>query len=449
MKQILELHIDKLSLGGAGLGFHDGKAIFVQGAVPGDIVNVQLTHERKDHAFGRIEELVQISFDRISSPCAAFSQNPPCGGCDWLMLSYARQTEYKAELLHELFARFIDPKRILPFVPSPVQTHYRNKVFMPVGTEPNGEKLCYGIYAPWSHEIVTHQSCPNHPAVFDQLAERIVELCQKAGVVAYNESTKHGTLRHLGFRSNRDGSELLVILVTKSAKLPFSGLLVKQITAEFPMVTGIIQNINRQPGNVILGSETKLLYGSAQLTDTLAGKKFNIDYRSFWQVNTATMELIIQNIRTQVQPDSIVLDAFCGIGAIGLSLVDSIKHLVLLEEQAEAITDAKRNAALNKYEQTSFYTGLFAELLPQVLQKHHPDTIIIDPPRSGIDPASIERIRDAGISRIIYLSCSPITLARDLKLLLADNKYRCLSLQGFDMFPHTWHIESLAVLERV
>jgi len=448
LKKINELRIEKLSLGGAGLGFHDGKAIFVPGAVPGDVLAVELTHERSNHAFGRIINISTPSPDRIASPCPAFAAQPPCGGCDWLTLPYTKQVEYKSELLRELFSTFLEPDQILPFTPSPLSRHYRNKVFMPVGTDAKTGELICGIYSPWSHEIVPHPTCLNHPEIFDRLAQALVDIFRKSGVTAYNESTHHGILRHIGFRCNRDASEVLVILVTKSAKLPFSGLLVKQITALFPTITGIIQNINRQPGNVILGEETKLLWGSDHLADTLAGVSFQVNYRSFWQINTATMEQIITCIRKQVNPDATVLDAFCGIGAIGLSLSDTISRLILLEEQKEAILDARNNARLNNMDNVSFHTGLFADLLPQVLATHKPDTLILDPPRSGIDPASLQHIREAGIDRIIYLSCSPITLARDLKLLLVDGAYRCRSLQGFDMFPNTWHIESLAIMEK-
>lgn len=448
MKQIKELRIEKLSLGGAGLGFDNGKAIFVPGAVPGDVAEVEITHERSNHAFARITGISTPSPDRIATSCPAFVSSPPCGGCDWLMLPYEKQVEYKSELLRELFSSFLEPDLILPFTPSPQARNYRNKVFMPVGTDAQTGSLMCGIYAPWSHEIVPHTSCLNHPEIFDRLALALVDILRKSGVSAYDERTHHGTLRHIGFRCNRDASEVLVILVTKSAKLPFSGLLAKQITAQFPMVTGIVQNINRQPGNVILGEETKLLWGSDQLSDALSGLSFRINYRSFWQVNTPTMELILARIRSQINPGATVLDAFCGIGAIGLSLCRDLTKLLLLEEQKSAIIDAETNAQSNGISNVNFFTGLFADLLPQVLAEHHPDILILDPPRSGIDPSSLQHIRMAGIQRIIYLSCSPITLARDLKLLMAEGDYRCLSLQGFDMFPNTWHIECLAVMDK-
>lgn len=448
MRKIDSLKIQKLSLGGSGLGFHEAKAIFVPYTVPGDRVEVLLTHERKDHAFGKVLSYLEHREDYLEPECKAFGGEKACGGCDWLMLPYARQVEYKAELISELFGTFLDKELIYSTVASPKPTHYRNKVFMPVSSGETKGTLQYGIYARWTHQLVPHQVCLNHPPLFDKLAERIIALCQKAGVTAYDEKKQQGTLRHIGLRCNQDQSEVLVVLVTHSAKLPFSGLLVKQLCADFPMIKGIIQNINRTPGNVILGSEHKLLFGRDYLQDTLSELCFQIGYQSFWQINTGTMELILDSIRSAIKRDSVVLDAFCGIGAIGLAMASRAKELILLEEQGEAIADAKINAILNGIENLSLVTGTFADTLPEVLATHAPQILIMDPPRSGIDPASLERIRHSGIKKVIYLSCSPITLARDLKLLLAEGSYKCLSLQSFDMFPNTWHIECLAILEK-
>lgn len=364
------------------------------------------------------------------------------------MLPYPKQVEYKAGLINELFGALIDVERIYPTVASPKEKHYRNKVFLPVSTNARTGKLQFGIYARWTHQIIPHQACQNHPPLFDSIAQKTIELCQKAGVSAYDEAKQQGTLRHIGLRCNNDQSEVLVVLVTHSARLPFSGLLAKQLTALFPVIKGIIQNVNRNAGNVILGSETKLLYGREYLSDKLSELDFQVGYKSFWQINTATMELILDSIRGAIKRDAVLLDAFCGIGAIGLAMASQVKELILLEEQEEAIEDAKINAELNGIKNLSYAQGSFQDMLPEVLTRHHPQVIIMDPPRSGIDPASLERIKQSGIAKIIYLSCSPITLVRDIKLLLAEDCYSCLSLQSFDMFPNTWHIECLAILEK-
>ncbi|MDD2228468.1 MAG: 23S rRNA (uracil(1939)-C(5))-methyltransferase RlmD [Candidatus Cloacimonetes bacterium] len=448
MKQLFELKIEKLAMGGFGIAFQDSKAIFVPYTAPGDIVDVYVSHERKDHSFAKVSRYISRGESYTEPGCNAFGGDKPCGGCDWLMLDYQAQIEQKNALINGLFSHFIDPSKIYPTIASPKPKHYRNKVFMPVGRDEN-RKLSYGIYARWSHRIVPHEACQNHPPVFDAIAQRIIQLCQKAKVDAYDESSHTGSLRHIGFRCSNDLSEILVVLVTRSAKLPFSGLLVKQLTDDFPAITGIVQNINREHGNIILGSEEKVLFGRDYIFDTLSNTKFRINYRSFWQINIGTMELIMDSIRSRMKPNANVLDAFCGIGAIGLSLAAEVKSLVLLEELPEAIEDAKQNAAMNGIKNISFITGMFEEELPELVEKNCPDTLIMDPPRSGATKESIQTIIQSGIKQIIYLSCSPMTLARDLKLLINSTKYELQSLQSFDMFPNTWHIECLAVLNRV
>lgn len=446
MKQIFGLTISKLALGGFGLGFSEGKAIFVPYAAPGDVVDVLITHQRKDHAFGKITGFSAQGHGKVEPGCEAFGGELPCGGCDWLMLSYETQLKAKQTLVTELFSPFVDKAVIHPTLASPNAKHYRNKVFMPVGKARESGKITYGIFSRWTHSIVPHTACQNHPPVFDSIAKAIMEFCEKAGVMPYNEAQHRGQLRHLGFRSSRDGKSILVILVTLSGKLPFSNLLVKKLSEQFPEIKGIVQNINRERGNVILGSETKLLYGVDHIFDTLSDLQFRISYRSFWQVNIPTMENILCSIRTAIMPQSVVLDAFCGIGAIGLSLASEIQQLILLEELPEAIEDARSNADLNGIDHVQFYTGTFQELLPQVVENHHPDTVILDPPRSGASAESLQLIIDKRIGRIIYLSCAPMTLARDLKILLSGG-YALKSLQSFDMFPNTWHIECLAILD--
>jgi len=448
VKQLFALNIEKLAMGGFGIGYFNSKAIFVPYTAPGDVVDVNVTHERKSHAFARVLRYISRGEEYCQPECSAFGAEVPCGGCDWLMLDYAAQLKHKQALVSELFTPFVSSALISPTLPSPQSKHYRNKVFMPVGRDAVSGKITYGIYSRWTHSIVPHEACANHSAVFDALARRIMQFCVKAKVLPYNEDQHRGNLRHIGFRSSADGSEILVVLVMLSGKLPFSGLLVKQLTAEFPQVKGIVQNINRAHVNIILGDEDKILYGVDYIYDKLGGLNFRINYRSFWQINTGTMELIMDSIRAQIGPKARVLDAFCGIGAIGLCLAGEVEHVTLLEEVPEAIEDAKVNAEMNGITNVSFYTGKCEELLPEVLKTREPDIMIADPPRSGIDAASLQAILHSGIKKLVYVSCAPMTLARDLKILLADGTYKLDSLQSFDMFPNTWHIECLAVLAR-
>jgi len=427
-------------MGGSGLGFHEGRAIFVPATAIGDVVTVEITQGKKDHAFARVTEYHSRGEGVIESGCEAFTAPEPCGGCDWLMLDYPTQLKYKEQLMRELFHDY--DSLISGCTPSVKQFHYRNKVYMPVG-----EGLNYGIFARYSHQIVPHQACRNHPAVFDDIANLLLELCKKAKVEPYDEEHNSGCLRHIGLRSNHDTSEILLILVCRSARLPFSKTIVQGITEAFPQVVGIVQNINRNKTNVILGDEEKLLFGRNYLQDRLSDLGFRIHYRSFWQVNHGTMENILTVLRAQMKKQYKVIDAYCGIGAIGLSLASEISELVGIEEVPVAVKDATENAGNNGFENARFICGKFEDTLNKLSQDFQADAIILDPPRAGVQESALLAIREAGISKILYLSCSPMSLARDLKILLKDERYELKALSIFDMFPNTWHIESLAVLE--
>jgi len=448
LKQILKLKIEKMAMGGLGIAYAEGKAIFVPYTAIGDIVDIDITVEKKDYAYGKVKKYISYSDLRVEVKCPSFAAEIPCGGCDWLMLKYSEQLKQKNQLLLELFSPFIDKALIYFPAPAPQIKHYRNKVFMPVGKNIQTGKITFGMYARYSHQIVEHITCENHPPIFDQLANSLMEFCLKAKVEPYNEIEHRGQLRYIGFRGNSEGSQILVILVTLSGKLPFTNLLVKKLTSEFPAVKGIIQNINRQKGNVILGNETKLLYGSENLDDNLCGLKFRVNYRSFWQINTRTMEMIIFFLQDFVHPKDVIVDAYCGIGAIGLSLAAKVKRVILLEEFPPAIEDARLNAVSNKIQNVSFRTGKVEDNLTEVLEKEKPDVLIMDPPRSGVQQKALEAIIQAQVKQILYLSCSPMTLARDLNTLLAGEEYKVVFLQPFDMFPNTWHIECLAYLQQ-
>lgn len=453
MKPSFRLHIEKLAAGGYGLGHAEAKAVFVPYTAPGDEVQAELLRERKDVAFARATAFLARGEGVREAPCAAFAARIPCGGCDWLHLEYEKQLQSKTGLVREALQP-LAPELVIPeTLPSPVTEHYRNKAYLPVGTGPDG--LRCGIYAPWSHQIVEHEACLLHPPVFDRIARRCLDLMSKAGVQAYEETTHRGILRHLGLRCNRDQSRILLILVTRGAKLPFSGLLVKQLTREFPQLCGIVQNINRQRGNVILGLEDKLLWGEPWLTDELGGLNFRVHYRSFWQVNSALLEVIISLLRSLVSPGDLVWDVYSGIGSLGLSLAAWAREVLCVEECPEAVADGEFNAQANGIANAAFLCAKAEDALPEVLNAGRdkpgaqPSLLLLDPPRSGLHPDALKAILTTAPERILYLSCSLATLRRDLLLLIQDGRYRITLIQPCDMFPHTWHVETLVQLERV
>ena len=453
MKKNFKLTITKLALEGYGIGFHEGKAVFVPYTAAGDEIEAELLRERKDVAFARVKEYLRRGEGVIPSSCSSFAADLPCGGCDWLCIDYPTQLKYKTDLLRELLRPLAPELEIPATTPSPEIRHYRNKAFMPVGA---GEKgLSFGIYARWSHQIVPHEACQLHPAIFDTIARRCLQIMDQTGVKPYNEMNHTGTLRHIGFRCSRDRKKILLVLVTRSGKLPFTQLLVKQLTAEFPAISGIVQNINRERGNVILGPEEKLLFGEPWLQENLAGLRFRVHYRSFWQVNTGTLELIINHLKSRIPPSETIYDAFSGLGALGLSLAGEAQHVLCIEDNPNAVADGELNRQQNRIDNAGFLCARVEDALPALFAptrgeaQPRPGIIILDPPRSGVRQPALAAIIEAKIPRIFYLSCSPITLHRDLKILLDSGFYRLERLRSFDMFPHTWHIETLAELALV
>lgn len=433
-----------MALEGHGIGFNENKAVFVPYTAVGDEIEARLTRERKDMAFARAVEFYQRGEGVVEAPCTVFGIETPCGGCDWLHLDYATQLKYKSCLIRELFKSLAPELTIPEAIPSANIRHYRNKAFMPVG-EVDG-KIIHGIYARWTHHIVQHEVCQLHPPIFDAIARRALEIMTRAGVKAYDEAKHSGNLRHIGFRCSRDQSKVLMVLVTRSGKLPFSKILVKQITEEFPQISGIVQNINRVRGNVILGTEEKLLWGEPWLVEELAGLKFRVSYNSFWQVNSGILEKVVELLKERVDPQATVFDLYSGLGALGLSLAADVKKVLCVEDNPQAVVDGDFNLLENGIGNAGFLRAKVEEVLPKLLEsdEEKPNTVILDPPRSGVRQPVLDALFGARIPRIFYLSCSPMTLRRDLKFLLDSGFYEIKLIQPFDMFPHTWHVENLA-----
>lgn len=453
MKKVFRLRIEKLALGGFGIGYHEGKAVFVPYTAVGDEVEAALLHERTSMAFARAQAYFIRGAGVIPPDCEAFAAKIPCGGCDWLHLDYPVQLQSKTELLRELLHPLAPDLAIPETLAAPQPLEYRNKAFLPVGSDAGG--LYCGIFARWSHRIVTHRHCQLHPPLLEAITRRCLEILSKTGVQAYDEVRHAGTLRHIGYRCTQDLSGIQIILVTRSGKLPFTRLLVKQLTEEFPAIVSIVQNINRERGNVILGVEDKVLFGEPWLQEDLAGLKFRIHYRSFWQINTPMLSLILGQIKALLKPEDVVFDAFAGIGTLGLALSSEVRKVLCIEENPDAVTDGEFNARRNDLANVSFLRAKTEDALPALLApgitgpQELPTVLLLDPPRGGVRPEALHAIIQARLPRIVYLSCSPATLHRDLKILLGSGLYRLTKIQPCDMFPQTWHVETLAVLDLI
>lgn len=438
MIEIKNLKIEKMVFRGYGLGFHNSSPIFVRNCVAGDIVDVQIIHKKKDVQFADVIKVVEASTARVKPMCAEFET---CGGCDWQQIDYPMQLKFKEDIIREIFGR-IHPE-IIEIQASPKINGYRNKMFLPVSIE-SGIPIA-GMFAKQSHRVVPHFNCNLQPEFFDELVEDILKYMKAAKVSVYDEKSGKGLVRHIGIRYGFNTDDLMVVLVTKSRKLPFSNQLIRILTDKYPNLKGIVLNINPTNTNVILGNDEKIIYGENSITEKIGEKLYKIHYRSFFQVNSGLTEKLYEFVKEQVKAGDKVIDAFSGAGTIGIYLSDRAEKVFCIESNTNAHADAKHNGEVNKAKNCEFICGNVEDVLPQLVVKEEPDLIVFDPPRKGLEADTIEKI--ALIPKIVYVSCNAMTQKRDIERLLKRG-YKIKLIKPFDMFPHTYHMENVIVLEK-
>ncbi len=441
-KKIKSLSIEKIVFKGFGIAYFENYTIMIEHTVPGDLVDVEILYSKKTTLFAKVIKYLK------RSPLIKLNRCPVsgiCGGCNWVNIRYEEQLAIKNLILQDIYKPIIDKIPPLNISPSPKIDHYRNKTFQPV--QLINKAIQSGIYAKNSHEVIPHQHCYIHPPIFDEIIAEVIEYAKKANVNIYNEDDHSGCLKHIGIRQSSLNGNIIVILVTKNKKLPFTKTLVHMLTNKFSNITGIIQNTQSEFTNVILGNEDKILFGNPILLDNLGKVTFEIHYQAFFQVNKSQTEKIYSYIKSQIGHSKYIIDAYSGIGSIGLFLSDENNHVSFIEENPYAHLNAQKNAQMNQIKNTSFYCGKTEDILPKLTQSNQFDSIVFDPPRKGLDSSIIFLLEKLSIPQIIYMSCNPSTQLRDL-ILFEKNGYKIQNIQPFDMFPHTWHIETVAVLKK-
>ena len=444
MRYIIELtepiRIIKKVYQGYGLADMSGRKIFVSGGVPGDLVTVRITHKKKDVFFGEVEKIIEKSPARCSSGCNAFGR---CGGCDWLNIMREKQLEYKEAIISEIFYKQETGNR-LPIGYGKQDKHYRNKCFYPLKAI-NG-KIIFGMYARYSHKIVEHNTCLIEPMIFDEIAETLCEHFMVTKTKIYDEVTGDGNIRHIGFRQEPETGDIQVIIVSRKRRMPFTNQLVRILQDNFPQITAVIQNINPEMGNVILGKEEKVLLGDEYLDMRVIGKKFRVAYNSFFQVNIKVMEKIISFCSEKIPASGDILDAYCGTGVLGVCLAKTNQKVIGIDNSQVAITNAQSNALANGLNNCEYQCGDTLALLPGILEKETIGTVIFDPPRKGLTKEIIAEVVKQKIPVIAYISCNPATQLRDIRQ-FSEAGYQISDMQPFDMFPQTWHIENVVILK--
>ena len=446
--QTITLHIEDLTHEGSGVGKVDGYPIFVPYALPGEETKVKVIKVNKKYAFGKLLETVKGSKHRVTPPCNVFYK---CGGCQIQHMSYEMQLEMKRNQVKNVMKKVahLPDVPVHPTLGMEDPWRYRNKIQIPVG-EKDGE-LITGFYRQRSHDIIDDmETCVIQNELGDRMVEAVRRIDNDLGISAYDEKAHKGTLRHIVVRTAFETEDVMVILVTRTDTLPHKIELIEQLTETYPAVKSIIQNINDAQTNVIFGKKSKVLFGEDHIIDTIGDLKFAISAKSFYQVNPTQTKVLYDKALefANVGAEDTVIDAYCGIGTISLFLAKEAKKVYGVEIVPEAIDNAKENAKLNGITNAEFVVGQAEKVMPWwTAQGLRPDVIVVDPPRKGCDEALLEAMIAMQPKRIVYVSCNPSTLARDLRI-LEDGGYSTKEVQPVDMFPQTGHVECVALMSK-
>lgn len=430
---------------GEGIAKIEGFTIFIPNAIKGEKVKILIVKCLISHAFGKILEIIEKSENRIESDCSTYKR---CGGCNLRHIKYEETLKMKQNAVQSLVDKTLKTNiKVEKTLGMEKPLYYRNKAQYPVGIDKNGKPVI-GVFANRTHEIVPIQKCYIQNQQTEKLAKFVFDFIVKNRVSIYDEKTGKGLIRHIVTKIGIKTNEIMCIIVINGRKIPNEESLVKEITENFDNVKTIVKNINIKNTNVILGKENINLYGDGHITDNLGGFTFKISPLSFYQVNPIQAEKLY-NIGVQsagITKNDVVFDLYCGIGTISLFMAKHAKKVYGIEIVEEAIEAAKENAIANNIDNTEFIAGDVEENLDDLINKNNiiPDIVMVDPPRKGLDNKSIENILKIKPKKLVYISCNPASLVRDLQLF--EDKYEISMIQPVDMFPFTSHVECVSVL---
>jgi len=448
---VVRLSIGEINNLGCGVGHLPssdgtrGPVVFVRDAVTGDEIEARIIKVNKSYLVARIERILTPSPLRCTPDCEAKG----CGGCVYRHVSYAHELELKRDYVQNAFRKAgLSDVLVEDTRGTGVTVGYRNKAQYPVANGKNGMEA--GFFATASHRIVPAESCKLQPAVFSEIAAFVCRFCDTHGIRAYEEESGKGLLRHIYLRRGEVTGEVMVCLVLNGETLPAEAEFTESLTAKFPAVKSVLINVNRANTNVVLGKEERLLWGSSYIEDELCGLRFRISAGAFYQVNHGACELLygIAREKAALTGKETLLDLYCGTGTIGLSMANKAARLIGVEVVPSAVADARRNAERNGVHTARFLCADAGEAACKLRDEGiHPDVVVIDPPRKGCTPDVIHTIADMAPARVVYVSCDPATLARDLKL-FGELGYTTKTVTPVDMFPRTAHVETVVLLSR-
>lgn len=452
--QEIELEITDLGTEGEGIGRTDAFLWFIRNTVPGDRVRATVMKVKKNYGYARLQKVLRPSENRISPPCPVALT---CGGCTLQMMNYEAQLRIKEQTLRNNLLRIggldLTHVSVHPIIGMEFPFRYRNKAQLPVGSDGDGLPVA-GFYAGGSHRIIPCADCLISVKENGPLRDAVLSWMKRNQILPYQETTGEGFVRHILIRKGFCSGEMMVCLVTNAEEARHGALQeLAEVLMQFPAVTTVVQNINTERSNVILGKRTKILVGPGVIHDRIGEVEFALSAQSFYQVNPIQTRKLYETALhyANLSGTELVWDLYCGIGTISLFLAKKAKAVRGVEIVPQAIADAKRNAARNGIDNAVFFVGKAEEILPREYGRtgERADVIVVDPPRKGCDERCLRTMREMEPKRIVYVSCDSATLARDLKYLMADGGYVLTDVQPVDMFPQTGHVETVVLLQKV
>ena len=440
------VEIVDIGQGGVGIGKFEGFTVFVDGGLVKDKIKVKITKSKKNYAVGEIVEILEPSPYRVERKCS--KELKACGGCQIQELDYKEQLNIKTNEVKQVISRIgkLDDVVIHDALGMEEPFRYRNKAQFPI-QKVDGVPVI-GFYKKKSHDIIPTDQCIIQHDVNDKIIKIIKTYIRAYKVSIYDEKTHTGVLRHLVTKVGFTTKEVMVVLVANGRKLPYLNELASVLKENIPGFKTLVVNVNREKTNVILGNENRIIYGDGKINDNIGDLVFEISPLSFFQVNPVQTEVLYNKALeyANLGENDTVFDIYCGIGTISLFLAQKAKKVYGIEIVEEAIKDARRNAEINKLDNVEFYVGKAEEVVPKMYkQGKRANVVVVDPPRKGCDEKVLDTIISMQPDRVVYVSCNPSTLARDLNY-LDERGYKCLEVQPVDMFPHSVHIENVALI---
>ena len=433
-------------LDGEGIAKINDFTIFVAQTVKGEKVKALILKVNKSYAFAKAIEIIEKSENRVYEDCSTYRR---CGGCSLRYLDYDTTLDIKEEMVKNCLNKFkLNNIKVKPIIAMGNPFNYRNKLQYPLGIDRNGNAIM-GVFAKRSHEIIPVENCKIQNSLSQQVAKDAFEFIKSNNISVYNEASLNGTIRHIIIRIGVITNEIMLILVVNDNNIKKEKEFVEYITHKYPEVKTIIKNYNTKNTNVILGDKNEIIYGDGYIYDYLGDYKFKISPLSFYQTNPVQTEALYNKALSyaSLTGKETVLDLYCGIGTIGIFASKKAKQVYGIEVIENAVKDAQENAKINDIKNANFYCGEVENILSDVIDKNNikPEVVFVDPPRKGLDNKTIGILKELSPQKIVYISCNPATLARDLSWL--QEKYNIEEVTPVDMFPYTSHLECVSVMK--